>query len=491
MYFQNIFKITKSLKALTLLLLVIPSFVIADQYSKSGYDKDHYQVWEDEAYYDNKSSDEYNDKADYKDKYYHNKHWSDHDHEKKWKEHIKEARSHFRMRLRELFRYIHRITAALKDPDTDWDSFDWGWYKDDDESSDDDSSGDDSTDDDSTGDDSTGDDSTGDDSTGDDSTGDDSTGDDSTNDDSTGDDSTGDDSTGDDSSGDDSTGDDTTGDDSSNDNSLLQSVSVSNQPLGLLGENVVFDIAYIASDDNNQLSGLGLRVHFDSSILTLNSISDILQQDIIVSGEGPVADAEDFDNDPQTDSYITFGWASLFNNWPNTAFPSVLAKITFGISGAIDLEAISTTAVNFTGITTAAGYQFESQSYALELSETETTWDFDGNGDADALTDGLIMMRYSFGLRGDSMANNAMASDSQMSVSQVEERLTGAMKIADIDDDGKVDALTDGLLLLRHLFAMDDESFSHGAVAHSASRKTKHALKHHLNKYMPKKKQDN
>ena len=443
MYIQKILKITKSLKTLILLLLVIPSFAIADQYSKSGSAKDNYQIWEDKGYYNNKFSNDYNDKADYEDKYYHNKHWSDHDREKKWKEHIKEARSHFRMRLRELLRYIHRVTAALKDPDTDWDNFNWGWYKDDDSS-----------------------------------------------DDSTDDDSTGDDSTGDDSTGDDSTEDDSTGDDSLSDNSLLQSVSVSNQPFGLLGENVDFDIVYIASDDNNQLSGLGLRVHFDSSILTLNSVSDILQQDIIVSGEGPLADAEDFDNDPQTNSYITFGWASLFNNWPNTAFPSVLAKISFGVSGAIDTEAISSTAVNFSGITTAAGYEFDSQSYVLELSEDETTWDFDGNGDADALTDGLIMMRYSFGLRGDSMANNAMASDSQMSVSQVEERLTGAMKIADIDDDGYVDALTDGLLLLRHLFAMDDESFSHGAVAHSASRKTKHALKHHLNKYMPKKKQD-
>ena len=87
------------------------------------------------------------------------------------------------------------------------------------------------------------------------------------------------------------------------------------------------------------------------------------------------------------------------------------------------------------------------------------------------------------------MANNAIATNSQMSVSQVEERMTDAMKIADIDDNGKVDPLTDGLLLLRHLFAMDDEYFSHGAVAHSASRKTTRALKHHLNKYMPKKKQ--
>ena len=270
----------------------------------------------------------------------------------------------------------------------------------------------------------------------------------------------------------------------------IQLVSVSNQPLGLLGENIVVDLAYSASDDNNQLSGLGLRVHFDSTVLTLNSIDEVLLQDVIVNGEGPVSDAEDFDNNPQTDSYITFGWASLFNNWPNATFPSTLAKVTFGVSSTVDLDELTSTAINFSGITTAAGYQFDSQSFTLELSETESTWDFDGNGNADALTDGLIMMRYSFGLRGDSMTDNAMSEDSQLSVAQVEERLSSSMKIADIDDDGKVDALTDGLLLLRHLFAMDDESFTHGAVAHSASRKTKYAIKYHLNKYMPKKKRD-
>ena len=56
-----------------------------------------------------------------------------------------------------------------------------------------------------------------------------------------------------------------------------------------------------------------------------------------------------------------------------------------------------------------------------------------------------------------------------------------------IDNDGYVDALADGLLLLRHLFAMEDDSLTHGAVGHMAVRKTKHEIKSHLNKYMPKK----
>ena len=419
MCFEGVVNKTKKFKVLVLLVLTIPGYALSDQQTGFDHDAAQHKVWAEQAHYHNDSSDFYGDKSAPEYKHYHGK---------KWSEYVKEARSHFRMRLRELFQYLRRIRAALKDPDTDWDNFDWSWDASDDPA--------------------------------------------------------------DDVTGDDSTGDDSTGDDSTGDSLPIQLVSVSNQPLGLLGENIVVDLAYSASDDNNQLSGLGLRVHFDSTVLTLNSIDEVLLQDVIVNGEGPVSDAEDFDNNPQTDSYITFGWASLFNNWPNAAFPSTLAKVTFGVSSTVDLDALTSTAINFSGITTAAGYQFDSQSFTLELSETESTWDFDGNGNADALTDGLIMMRYSFGLRGDSMTDNAMSEDSQMSVAQVEERLSSSMKIADIDDDGKVDALTDGLLLLRHLFAMDDESFTHGAVAHSASRKTKYAIKHHLNKYMPKKKRD-
>ena len=60
-------------------------------------------------------------------------------------------------------------------------------------------------------------------------------------------------------------GDDISGDDSGQDNSPVQKVSFSNEPTGLLGENVELDISYDALDMNNQLSGLGFRVHFDSS----------------------------------------------------------------------------------------------------------------------------------------------------------------------------------------------------------------------------------
>ena len=449
-----------NLKFLILLIFISPAYALSDyayEYEledHSYYDEKPYDSEYEYLDYD-KSDDDY-DYDDAKETSY-----ADKDHHKdKWSDYIADAKTHFRKRFKEFFRYIRRIRMALKDPNTDWDSFDWGFdYHDD-------GHGEDQDEDPS------------------DNDGSDADDDPSDNDGSDSDDESNDDP----SDNDGSDADDEPSDDPS---MPVQSVSVSNQAVGYLGDNVEIELTYSTSDNDNQLSGLGIRVHYDSAILTLNSLSDVLAQDNIVNGEGPISDADDLDNNPQTDSYISFGWASLFNNWPNAELPTLLAKIIFGVSSTIDPEVVTSTDINFTAITTTAGYGFTSENYSLELAETDASWDYDGNGEADALSDGLIMMRYSFGLRGDSMAQGAMSTDSVMSIDQVEERVQGSMKIADIDNDGEVDALTDGLLLLRHLFAMQDDSLIHGAVGQKAVRKTKHAIKEHLDKYMPKKRRAN
>jgi hypothetical protein len=51
------------------------------------------------------------------------------------------------------------------------------------------------------------------------------------------------------------------------------------------------------------------------------------------------------------------------------------------------------------------------------------SWDMDANGEADALTDGLLMLRYSFGLSGDALTSGAIASDAPLSSSEVVTRL--------------------------------------------------------------------
>lgn len=263
-----------------------------------------------------------------------------------------------------------------------------------------------------------------------------------------------------------------------------QIISVNNTPKGVLGKTSVIEVAYATSDDNNQLSGLGMRVHFNSSLLSFKEITGLIEQDIIVSGEGPFIDYVDFDSDLLTDQYMLFGWASLYNNWPNTNLPTILMNITFDVSENIDTEAISSTNIRFSNSAFTSGYTLTSESYELEL--LNATFDFDDNGQVDALTDGLMMIRHLFGLKDDLVTNNAIASNSPLDSPQVIAEIAGSIwGIADIDADGKINALTDGLLLLRHLFELPNNLLTIGAVGQDATRTSIEEIQGYIDEHMP------
>jgi hypothetical protein len=263
-----------------------------------------------------------------------------------------------------------------------------------------------------------------------------------------------------------------------------QIISVLGNPVALVGKSTPIDIGYDVSNGNNQTTGLGLRVHYDSSVLQVNDVTDVLSQDLIVGATGPLPDTENFDNDFSTDVFYSLGWASLFGNWPNQQLATKLMTFNMQVKDLVDVEVTRSTAINFSSTATAAGYEFSSNSYDLEL--LAATWDFDGNGQADALTDGLIMLRYAFGLRGDNLIDGVMAPESNMSAAEVELVMQDAADMLDIDLDGEVSALTDGLLLLRYLFELVDENLVNGVVAPSAARSSLEDITTHLDRYMPR-----
>ena len=57
--------------------------------------------------------------------------------------------------------------------------------------------------------------------------------------------------------------------------------------------------------------------------------------------------------------------------------------------------------------------------------------------------------------------------------------------LADIDANGEVDALTDGLLILRYLFGLEGDTLINGVVAGDATRKTAEEIEAHLETLMP------
>ena len=116
----------------------------------------------------------------------------------------------------------------------------------------------------------------------------------------------------------------------------------------------------------------------------------------------------------------------------------------------------------------------------------KSTWDFDGNGIADPLTDGLLMMRYFFGFRGESMVEDTVAPESTMTYLDIEQKILDSMDILDIDDNGEVKPLTDGLMLMRYLFGFSGYSLIDRTVAPDGNRSSHEEIENHLLRHMPK-----
>ena len=82
------------------------------------------------------------------------------------------------------------------------------------------------------------------------------------------------------------------------------------------------------------------------------------------------------------------------------------------------------------------------------------------------MTDGLLILRYLFGFTGPSLIDNAIGAGAQRDTA---DEIIGYLNcvrndILDPDADGEEDPLTDGLLLLRYFFGFRDDTLIADAV---------------------------
>jgi hypothetical protein len=97
--------------------------------------------------------------------------------------------------------------------------------------------------------------------------------------------------------------------------------------------------------------------------------------------------------------------------------------------------------------------------------------DVDGNGQYDALTDGLLALRWLFGLGGTTLTNGVVgAGASRPTALEIGPYLAGLGSQLDVDGNGTVDALTDGLLIVRYLFGLRGAALTTGAIGSGATR---------------------
>ncbi len=101
--------------------------------------------------------------------------------------------------------------------------------------------------------------------------------------------------------------------------------------------------------------------------------------------------------------------------------------------------------------------------------------DFDGNGMEDALTDGVLFVRYLSGYADASLVDGALgAGATRTTGAEVSAFLDQAdcTAMKDADGDGTIDAQTDGILLMRYLFGLSGHALTHNALSLTAKRTT-------------------
>jgi hypothetical protein len=188
--------------------------------------------------------------------------------------------------------------------------------------------------------------------------------------------------------------------------------------------------------DSDQLTGLGLRIHFDSSVLTVADINNVLDQDLINTDSDAQADTDNLDGNASTDSYVTVAWASLDGDWPSEALTDELLTLVFDVAD----DAAGSTDIGFSTSSTPVGYGFSGDAIAIDLMESPLSIDsatgevtLSDNPDFDSASE------YSFSVIATDAAGNASAPQAvTLAINEVDDVppvITSADTAATIDEN--------------------------------------------------------
>lgn len=108
------------------------------------------------------------------------------------------------------------------------------------------------------------------------------------------------------------------------------------------------------------------------------------------------------------------------------------------------------------------------------------SYDIDGDGKTEALTDALLIMRYLFGFRGNTLTDGAVSPNATRSscfdtcpqgVQGIQAYIEANIDSLDVDGDDNAEALSDALLIMRYYFGFRGGVLTDGAVAPNGTRK--------------------
>jgi hypothetical protein len=230
---------------------------------------------------------------------------------------------------------------------------------------------------------------------------------------------------------------------------------ISYKPTGV----AALPLLYTTSSNDANLSGLTLNVHYNSSILIPSGANNGVSGQVAaaITKVKVLPDTSNSDGDPLTDKIVQLLWATFDNSFPNKTLPTTIATVSFDTS-ATNRDPVTgqplTTTVRYTSSETSAGYDFLTGSTTFKAQQFDL--DVDGDGKVTALGDGLMVIRKLFGsaFSGDDLTAKAISPNASRTTADIHDFILEGINsgILDVDKDGKTTALGDGLMVIRRLF---------------------------------------
>ena len=204
------------------------------------------------------------------------------------------------------------------------------------------------------------------------------------------------------------------------------------------------------------LTEVMLEVHFNSRLLRFDGVTTtnaIAAPNSVLS-----SDSSDRDANPNTDSVLRLNWPEV-TSASRSSSGETLLKLNFISISNHEFDPITNTRVS----TDLNLVSTPTPSYDLTEGFTNTSLqaqafnlDVDGDGKVTALGDGLMIIRKLFGtaFAGEALASKAISSNATRSVAEIHEFIEKGVSAGflDVDHDNRTTALGDGLMIIRKLF---------------------------------------
>ena len=234
-----------------------------------------------------------------------------------------------------------------------------------------------------------------------------------------------------------------------------QTISFHNESLNYQpGGTLRLPLTWQANTQQIDLQGLSLNLHYNDDYLTsIDSIS--MRAGLPQPKTEIISDTSGTTSSEDTNKILNLSWPNAGppqKTSENTSFLELNFKTSEESIDPINGSRI-TTSIRLSGIP-SAGYSLDATDDVI-LNAQPFNLDVDGDGAVNALGDGLMIIRKLFGpaFAGSALTNKAQVGNFR-TTEEIHEFIQQGIdsKALDIDGDNKVSALGDGLMIIRRLF---------------------------------------